>query len=219
MTSIMIVDDHPLIRRGLRELIEQEQDLTVCAETPGTSEALRLHDEQRPDMMIVDISLQDGDGIELIKQLKALDPQLKMLVCSMHDERIYASRALRAGAMGYLNKSEPPEKLVEAIRRIVEGGLYVSAEMSDHLLHAVTGRGVEERARTGAERLSDREIEVLRMIGDGLTSREIAERLGLSIKTVDTHRENIKVKLKLRNANELIRYAVTWNLRPGATAS
>lgn len=215
MTKILIIDDHPLVRRGLKELIEQEEDLVICAEADGAAAALRFREQTRPDLAIVDIALADSDGLDLIKRLRALDASLKIIVCSMYADRIYVSRALRAGAMGYVNKNEPAERLIEAIRRVLKGKVYLGPEMSDDLIQILLagGRGGDRPGSTSPAQLSDRELGVLRLIGDGLTSRQIAKQLGLSIKTVDTHREHIKAKLKLRNASELIRYAVTWNLK------
>jgi DNA-binding NarL/FixJ family response regulator len=207
---ILIVDDHPIVRRGLRQLIGSEPDLEVCGEAADAPDAMQKVVETHPDLVIVDISLQSGNGIELIKQIKAYDARIKMLVSSMHEESLYAERSLRAGAMGYVNKEAAPESLIEAIRQVLKGGVYLSGGMTDRLLRrVVTGEDVQ---RYSVENLSDRELEVFELIGAGLATRQIAEKLHLSIKTIETHRENIKAKLALANSSELARRAVQWVL-------
>jgi DNA-binding NarL/FixJ family response regulator len=208
---ILIVDDHPVVRRGLAELIADEPDMEVFGEAATGAEALKCLDDLQPDVVIVDISLKDSHGIELIKQIKARDDQVKMLVWSMHDESLYAERALRAGAMGYLNKEEPIDRVIEAIRQVLRGHVHLSSKMVEKLLHrAVSGN--EPHERSNIETLSDRELEVFELIGQGLTTREIAKKLHLSIKTIETYRENVKSKLDLKTGGELTRHAVQWAL-------
>lgn len=211
---VLIVDDHSLVRSGLAELIGREPDLEVCGEASDAPTAIRLVQETKPHVAIVDIMLKEGSGVELIKQIKALDSTIRMVVSSMHDENLYAERVLRAGAMGYVNKQEPAERILEAIRQVLAGRVHVSEQMADRVLRRVT-RGSEEEAGTQVDALSDRELEVLQLIGQGKATREIAEQLHLSIKTIDTYREHIKTKLGLESANELVRFAVAWTLEAG----
>lgn len=211
MTSarILIVDDHAMVRMGLKELVEQERDLEVCALAASSSEALAAVDEESPDLVIVDLSLPDRNGLELIKQLSARESAPAMLVHSMHSERLFAHRALKAGAKGYVSKEADADEIILAIRRVLEGQIYLREEISQLLLQVAAGSD-PARKGTGVEALSDRELEVLGLLGKALTTREIAERLNLSIKTIETHRESIKTKLGLRNNNELIRRATEW---------
>lgn len=208
---ILIVDDHPVVRRGLAQLIADEPDMEVFGEAATGAEALKCLDDLQPDVVIVDISLKDSHGIELIKQIKARDDQVKMLVWSMHDESLYAERALRAGAMGYLNKEEPIDRVIEAIRQVLRGHVHLSSKMVEKLLHRAVS-GSEPHERSNIETLSDRELEVFELIGQGLTTREIAKKLHLSIKTIETYRENVKAKLDLKTGGELTRHAVQWAL-------
>lgn len=210
--TVFIVDDHPLVRHGLIQLIEGEPDLQICGDAADGAEALRRIAEIKPDLTVIDISLQDGSGIELIKQIKEKSPDTRMLVSSMHDESLYAERALSAGAMGYVSKESPVEMLLEAMRQVLSGRIYLSSRMADRVLHRAVHRS-EEKLRSPLDTLSDRELEVLSLIGRGLSSRQIAEMLHLSVKTIDTYREHIKSKLDLKNANELVRYAVAWTLQ------
>ncbi|MBX3437922.1 MAG: response regulator transcription factor [Planctomycetaceae bacterium] len=210
-TRILIVDDHPIVRQGLRMTIEAERDLTVCGEAEGVSQAMQLYHETSPDVVIADISLENGSGIELVKELISLNPQLRILVCSMHEETLFAERALHAGAKGYINKEEATDKLVAAIRRVATGRVFLSEQMTDRMLFRQVGTG-DEPPKSAIESLSDRELEVFEQIGHGVTTREIAEKLHLSPKTVETYRENIKRKLNLTNATELTRHAVQWVL-------
>ena len=208
---IMVVDDHPIVRQGLTQLISSEQGLEVCAEASDAAEALKLLAETRPDLIIVDISLNSGNGIELIKQIKVRDENVRMLVSSMHDESLFAERALRAGAMGYINKAETTDKVFDAIRQVLAGKIYLSARMTDRMLCRAIG-SEEHLSGSPIDSLSDRELEVFELIGQGLTTRQIAAKLHLSPKTVETYRENIKSKLNLNNATELTRHAVQWTL-------
>lgn len=210
-SRILIVDDHPLVRRGLSELFNGEDDLEVCGEAAGATEAIEKIKELKPDLLIIDISLEDTNGIELIKRLRSQNVKAKMLVSSMHDESLYAERALRAGAQGFVNKEVATEHVINAVRKILGGGVYLSSEMTGNLLQRVVD-GTDGADKSSIETLSDRELEVFERIGDGLTTREIAGKLGLSVKTIETHREHIKIKLRLRNSVELTRRAVQWVL-------
>jgi DNA-binding NarL/FixJ family response regulator len=207
---ILIVDDHPMVRRGLVDTIAAEADMEVCGEAADTTEALQQVDSVRPHVMIVDLSLKSGHGIDLIEQIKARDDQIKMIVVSMHDEALFAERVLRAGAVGYVSKQEPPEKLVEGIRRAARGEICLSPRMANRLLHSVVGG--EPLGQDPIGTLSNRELEVFDMIGQGMSTKQIASKLHLSHKTIETHREKIKTKLNLSNANELSHRAVQWVL-------
>lgn len=209
--KILIVDDHSLVRSGLSELLSGEADLDVCGEASDAASAVGLVRETHPDLAVIDIMLKGGSGVELIKQIKALDPSVRMLVSSMHDETLYAERVLSAGAMGYVNKQEPASRVLDAIRQILAGRIFVSERIADRVLRRV-GQAAGEPTRTPLDALSDRELEVFTLIGQGLATRQIAERLNLSIKTIDTYREHIKTKLNLDSANELVRSAVAWTL-------
>ena len=212
-SRILIVDDHPLIRKGISTLIAQEPDLEICGEAADVSEALRQVKLTSPDVVLIDISLKNGHGIELIEQIKARNDQARMLVSSMYDEALYAERVMRAGAMGYINKQEATEKLVDAIRLVLDGQVYLSTQMTERMLHRVVdGRPLEDDP---ISRLSNRELEVFELIGRGLTTRQIAQNLCLSPKTIESHREKIKTKLALRNSTELSRRAVQWALEKG----
>jgi len=212
--KVVIVDDHAIFRKGLRELIEQELGLEVSGEAPDAATALQQVADHRPDLIIIDLSLKGGSGIELIKQIKALHPEARMLVSSFQDEAIYGERVLRAGAMGYVSKQEPVEKMMEAVKQVLGGKLYLSAGLADRVLNRLVSRR-DDISHSPVRSLSDRELEVLGLIGQGLSSKEMAQRLHLSVKTIDTYREHIKTKLHLKTANELIRYAVTWTLESG----
>ena len=208
-TRILIVDDHPMMREGLAHSINQEPDLTVCGEARDAAEALAGIVRHRPDLVVTDISLPGKGGLELIKDLKAMQPGLPVLVLSMHDESLYAERALRAGASGYLTKAEAREKLLLAIRGVLGGQLYVSEKTSARIVGLFSGRPAPGgRALVG--QLSDREFEVFQLFGQGLATQAVAERLHLSPKTVETHRLGIKKKLDLGSAAELVAYAARW---------
>ncbi len=207
---ILIVDDHPIVRRGLRELIAHTEDLEVCGEAPDLPEALQQVKETRPDLVVVDISLKSGSGIELIKQIKAMDPHVRMLVSSVYDESLYAERALRAGAMGYINKEEALDNIIEAIRQVLAGRVYLSSDMTSRMLHRSISGDKSERA--SIETLSSRELEIFELLGRGFTTSQIAAKLHRSIKTIDAHRESIKSKLNLTNSAQLTRSAVQWVL-------
>jgi DNA-binding NarL/FixJ family response regulator len=211
---ILIVDDHPVVRSGLRMLIDDEPDLLVCGEAGDADEAIRVLDAMKPDLVIVDLSLKGSSGLELIKRIKSRESGSKMLVSSMFDESLYAERVLNAGALGYVSKQEAMEKVIEAIRCVLSGRVYLSAAMSDRMLHRLT-RDHQTPERSPVETLSDRELEVFEMIGRGRTTGEVASQLHLSVKTVETHREKIKAKLRLKSAAELYQYAVRWVLEHG----
>ena len=208
---ILIVDDHPMVREGLRMRISLQPDLEVCGEAEDIQAALALVETNRPDLVIVDISLKSGSGIDLLKRIKSHDDKIKLLVLSMYDETLYAERALRAGASGYLNKQASREKVIEAIRTVLAGERYLSHETTDRLVGQALGGGKRPQA-SSVTGLSDRELEVFRLIGSGLTTGAIAERLHLSTHTIDSHREKIKIKLNLQNAAELSQRAVHWVL-------
>ena len=206
---LLIVDDHPMMRNGLAQLIDNEGDLKVCAEADTAGQAVSAVAKQKFDLALVDISLPDKNGLELIKDLRTLRPELPILVVSMHDEMIYAERVLRAGARGYIMKQEGGQKFLAAIRQVLAGKVFVSEKMSARILENFSG-SQPENSGSPVKRLSDREFEVFQLIGQGVGTREIANRLHLSVKTVEVHRANIKEKLSLATATELIRFAVRW---------
>jgi DNA-binding NarL/FixJ family response regulator len=206
---LLIVDDHPMMRSGLAQLIDNESDLKVFAEADNARQAINAISQQPFDLALVDISLPDKNGLELIKDMRAMSPTLPILVVSMHDEMIYAERVLRAGARGYIMKQEGGLKFLQAIRRVLSGQVYVSEKMSARILENFSGHQTGA-AESPVRRLSDREFEVFQLIGQGIATSDIAARLHLSVKTVEVHRSNIKQKLGLTNATELVRYAVRW---------
>lgn len=210
---ILIVDDHSMVREGLRLRISAFPELQVCGEADSEDSAVSLVKEHRPDLVIVDISLKSGHGIELIKRVKAVSPSSKMLVISGFQESLYAERALRAGALGYLNKQDSGERVIEAIRTVLRGDRFVSDEITQRLVTQALGNRGE--TSNPIELLTDRELEIFRMIGNGQTSGSIANQLLLSTHTIDTHRENIKRKLGLKNAAELNCQAVQFLLETG----
>lgn len=211
--KILIVDDHPSVREGLALRISLHSDLEVCGEADSEDQALALVKQTGPDLVLVDISLKSGHGIELIKRIRSLNPAIKMLVISGFQESLYAERAFRAGAPGYLNKQESNEKMIEAIRTVLAGIRFLSPEISRRLIEQALG--ASDNTKTSIEQLTDRELEVFRMIGAGMKTSDIAEQLFLSTHTIDTHRENIKRKLAISNAAELSRSAVQWLLENG----
>ncbi len=209
MKKILIVDDHPLMRKGLAMTLNAEPDLNVCGQVADAEEALGALEEFNPDLAIVDISLPGMSGLELIKHMQALRPELRTLVVSRHDEALYAERAIRAGARGYVMKLEASDMIVKAVRRVLNGGIYVSEEINERLLLGLAA-GRQELAQSPLEVLSDRELEVFELTGRGLGTREIAERLHLSVKTVESYRARINDKLNLKTAAELMQHAVQW---------
>lgn len=206
---ILVVDDHPVVRQGIKHLLEMEPDLRVCAEAESAGEALQALQKTHPDLVIVDISLKGTDGLELTKWIRAQDEKLPILVLSMHDENLYAERVLRAGAHGYLMKAEVGDKIITAVRRVLSGQIYLSEKVGQNILHEVTGRN-QPADKSPIRQLSDRELEVFRLIGQGHGTREIAGLLHLSVKTIETYRAHIKEKLGLANATQLVRYAAQW---------
>ncbi|HET7239135.1 MAG TPA: response regulator transcription factor [Terrimicrobiaceae bacterium] len=206
---MLIVDDHPITRSGLSYLINHQPDMVTCCEAQNAAEALTGVLEARPDLVLTDFSLPDKNGLELIKDIKAVQPELPILVISMHEESLYAERVLRAGARGYITKEEGGERLMRAIRHVLSGAIYVSDKMSARILEIFSG-GPAAQSRSVVEELSDREFEVFELLGAGLTTQQIAERLRLSMKTVDAHRAKLKSKLKVRTNNELVAYAARW---------
>lgn len=206
---IFIVDDHPMMRQGLAQLIGVETDLTVCGEAETAEQALDGIGTLMPDLVLADISLPGKNGLELIKDFQALQPNLPILVISMHDESLYAERVLRAGGRGYIMKQEGGKKLMLAIRQVLAGRIYVSEKISANVLENLSGRRLGTES-SPVEKLTDRELEIFQLIGQGQRTRDIAEKLHLSVKTVEAHRANIKAKLKLNSAPELIRVAVRW---------
>jgi DNA-binding NarL/FixJ family response regulator len=210
-TRILIVDDHPIVREGLSSLLAKEPDFEICGEADDIPSAIRLIDQTRPHVVTIDISLQSGSGIDLIRRITKSHRSIRMVACSLYDETLYAERALHAGALGYVNKHEATQKIVEAVRHVLDDKVYLSDRMSERLTHRlIGGRGKVERP--AVETLSDRELEVFAMIGKGLTSQEIARKLHLGVKTVDTYRSRIKQKLKLTNMAQLARDAAQWVL-------
>jgi DNA-binding NarL/FixJ family response regulator len=210
-SKIFVVDDHPIVRQGLGLLINREPDMIVCGAAEETQSALRAIPTLQPDVMVVDISLSGPDGLELVKTIRTRDANLAILVLSMHDESIYAERALRAGANGYIMKQEATEKVLVAIRRILRGEVYLSDRVSSKMLQQYV-RGSSTARESPVADLSDRELEVFRLVGEGHGTRQIAEELHLSVKTVETYQAHIKEKLSLRNARELVQHAIEWHL-------
>jgi DNA-binding NarL/FixJ family response regulator len=207
---VLIVDDHPIVRQGLRRMIDPEPDLTVCGEAQSEREARAAIRDLDPDVVIVDLALSEGDGLDLVRDVHAQRPDLPMLVLSMHDEAIYAGRLLAAGASGYIMKQAASEQLLVALRRVLEGGRYVSEALAAQFL----GPGGEDPAREGASdpigRLSNRELQVLNLIGRGLSSRQAGDMLGVSVKTVESHRQSLKRKLNLLTNAQLLQFSINW---------
>jgi len=208
-TRVAIVDDHPIVRQGLAELINCQDDMEACCEAADTTSAVRVIEENRPDVAVIDISLRDSSGIDLIRELKARMPELTILVLSMHDESCYAERVLRAGARGYVTKDEASQTVISAIRRILSGQIYLSEQMASKMLTKFID-GSQETGGRPVDRLTDRELQIFDMIGNGIPTREIAGKLRVSVKTVESHRENIKRKLKIDSAIELLQHAIQW---------
>jgi DNA-binding NarL/FixJ family response regulator len=209
---VFIIDDHPIVREGLTLLINRQPDLIVCGEAEEAETALDAIARLHPDILIVDISLNGPDGLDLIKTIRAKAASPPVLVLSMHDELIYAERALRAGASGYIMKQEGTERVVIALRRILKGDVYLSDRAASRMVQHYVRGPAAARTRPVLAELSDRELEVYRLIGEGHGTRQIAEELRLSIKTVETYQAHIKEKLALRSARELVQHAIEWNL-------
>ena len=208
-TRILIVEDHPIFTLGMSELINQEKDLEVCGNAEDVNGAREIIHALRPDMVIVDLSLKESNGIDLVKELSRGDKKITVLVLSMHDEGLHAERCLLAGAMGYVMKHEASESVVTAIRRILSGNIYVSQNIMGKILNTFKSNP-QSINQSPVHRLTDREIEIFRLIGNGFSSGEIATRLNVSVKTIGTHRERIKQKLSLKRGCELIKFAVLW---------
>jgi DNA-binding NarL/FixJ family response regulator len=206
---VMIVDDHPITRDGLALLIEREPDLVVAWQAENAAQALEITRTEEPDIALVDITLPGKSGLELLKDFRAMHPELKVLVISMHNESLYAERALRAGARGYICKQEGGEKLMEAIRTVLRGEIAVSGETTARIMQAFSGRQTAG-GQSPVGILSDREFEIFQLLGEGLSAPEIGERLCISAKTVETHRLNIKAKLEIGSAAELVAFAARW---------
>jgi DNA-binding NarL/FixJ family response regulator len=209
-SRILVVDDHPLFREGLRQMIERDAELTVCGEAADAAEALQLIRQLNPDLVLVDISLGPGSGIDLIKAIKNDYDDLPVLVISMHDESLYAERSLRAGAMGYIMKHEPGKNVKTAIHKVLRGEMYLSEKMSSAVISKFM-RGQADRPASPLELLSDRELEVFRMLGQGKGTRQIAQDLEISIATVNSFRNRIKEKLDLKTATEVMLHAIQWS--------
>jgi len=205
---ILIVDDHPLTREGLRGVINREPDFMVCGEAANAHQAIEAVQKLAPDLVLTDITLPGTNGLELVKDLKAIQPRLKILALSMHEESLYAERMLRSGANGYITKQQPAEELVKAIRMVFEDRIYVSKEVSEGVLRRFSGQPQENRSPM--EILTDREFEIFQLLGKGAAAKEIAGQLHVSAKTVAVHNANIRRKLNLPNSAQLIRFAVQW---------
>ena len=207
---ILVVDDHPLFQEALRELINREPGWEVCGKATDAAEAMRLVAETRPDLLIVDISLGETNGIDLIKQISSQNPDLPILVVSMHDESLYSERAIRAGAMGYVTKHEPPKVVKTAIQQVLAGELYLSHKMATSLLAKLIHGETEVPKETPFDRLTERELEVFRLLGEGKGARQIAQQLNLSVATINSFRARIREKLHLKNSTELLLQAGSW---------
>jgi DNA-binding NarL/FixJ family response regulator len=212
---VLIVDDHPAVREALAIRIAAQPDLEVCGEAADAAEALRVAAATDPDVAVIDIGLKAGNGIDLIKRLKVRNDKFRAIVWSMYSEELYAERALRAGAMGYINKQQATGKIIEAIRRLLDDKIYLSPAMTEKLLKRTVGQAGRDSSRSPVDTLSDRELEVFRLMGQGAKAKEIAAQLHLSVKTVETYRHRICAKLQLKSGAELTRWAVQWVLARG----
>jgi DNA-binding NarL/FixJ family response regulator len=210
-SKVLVVDDHPIVRQGLTLMINRESDLTVCGEAEDAQTAMQSVTATRPDILVVDISLNGPDGLDLLKNIRTRYPDLPVLILSMHDESIYAERALRAGAQGYIMKPEATEKVLVALRRILSREIYVSERIANRMLQRYIGSPSAGRPSSIAD-LTDRELEVFRLIGEGHSTRQIAEDLHISVKTVESYQSHIKEKLSLRSARELVQHAIQWSI-------
>lgn len=218
-TRILIVDDHPMMRRGLRDTIAEDPNLEFCGEAEDIGPALDLVRAEKPELVIIDISLPSGSGLDLAKQILEFEAQTRILFVSMHDDTVFAERVLRAGALGYINKSSSGDKILAAIRKVARGEISLDKKLADQLVQRGAGRkptpagggpGAPARGGSGVSGLTDRELEVFELIGRGLSTREIADRLSRSVKTIETHREHIKEKLALKSSNDVLRHALQW---------
>jgi DNA-binding NarL/FixJ family response regulator len=210
--KIVVVDDHPIVRQGFVLLINQDTSLEVVGEAESPADALRVIKNTEPDLALIDLSLKDGDGLELIKDLSRLYPELLMLAVSLHDENVYAERALRAGARGYIMKSEATDSVMIALRQVLDGGIFLSRKMNDKMLSRFAS-GQDNIEQDPVTALSDRELEVFQLIGQGFNTRMIAQSLYLSVKTIETYKSHLKTKLDLSNSTELMQRAVEWSVK------
>ena len=208
-SRIVIVDDHPIVRERLAEIIGRENDLEVCGESEDRAEAIDTIKERSPDLVIIDLTLKNSDGLELIKDINARWPKLLMLVVSMHDESLYAERVIRAGAQGYITKQEATRNILVAIRRVLSHQIYLNDQISTHIISRLISN-TGNTAATPAELLADRELQVFELTGRGMNTREIADRLHIAAKTVETYRARIRDKLKLKDGSELLQLAISW---------
>jgi DNA-binding NarL/FixJ family response regulator len=211
---VLLVDDHPIVRQGLALLIDREHDLSVCGEADGAHTGLHAVATLRPDIVVLDISLSGPDGLDVLKEIRMKSGSLPVLILSMHDEAIYAERALRAGANGYIMKQEATEKVLVAIRRILQGDVYLSERLTSTMLQQFVHGNAAPKSSPILS-LTDRELEIFRLIGEGHSTRKIADELHLSVKTIESHQAHIKEKLALRNARELVQHAVEWTVNLG----
>lgn len=209
MKRILLIDDHPIMRHGLAQLISAENDMQVCAEASSGAEAMVAIEQYKPDLVIVDLTLKDKHGLEVIKDIQALHPKQLIIVLSMHDESLYAERSLRAGARGYVMKEVASDNLIQAARRVLGGGIYLSEKMSGIMLEMMAGQR-KQATKNPLERLTDRELEVFQLIGEGMGTRQIASQLHVSERTVDAHRAHIKEKLQLADGHAVVSQAVRW---------
>jgi DNA-binding NarL/FixJ family response regulator len=218
--KVLLVDDHPIVRQGLALLIDREADLSVCGEAEGAHTAFHAIETLKPDIVVLDISLSGPDGLDVLKEIRTKTAALPVLILSMHDESIYAERAMRAGANGYIMKQEATEKVLVAIRRILQGDVYLSDRLTNTMLQQFV-RGRAPSKSSPLVNLTDRELEVFRLIGEGHGTRRIADELHLSVKTIESYQAHIKEKLALRNARELVQHAIEWtvNVNGGYTSS
>jgi DNA-binding NarL/FixJ family response regulator len=207
--TIYLVDDHPVVTKGIAMVLNEEPDLKVCGSSDDVDQVLRDINTMNPDLVIVDISLKGANGLDLVKALKTRHPDLKTMILSMHDESLYAERSLKSGARGYLMKNEVSETIVDAVREVLGGGIYLSKKMSSRFLQRYVVKG-DEQSRDPLDILTNRELEVFRFIGQGYAPREIASCMGLKVKTIETYRERIKQKLDFTSSTEMNRYAITW---------
>ncbi len=207
-TRVLIIDDHPLLLQGIAALIKGQKDFTVCGEISDSKLAISTVQKTNPDVIILDLSLNGTNGIEVLKNLKVQFPKIKVLILSMHDETVYAPRALRAGALGYIMKQEPPENVIAALRKVLTGQVYISEKMGAKLLNSFSGK--RDALGSPMETLSDRELEVFNLLGQGTGTRDIALKLHLSVKTIESHRAHIKEKLNLESGAQLVRHAIQW---------
>jgi len=208
---VLLVDDHPIVRQGLALLIDREIDLSVCGEAEGAHSAFHAIETLRPDIVVLDISLSGPDGLDVLKEIRIKTGSLPVLILSMHDESIYAERAMRAGANGYIMKQEATEKVLVAIRRILQGDVYLSDRLTNTMLQQYV-RGTSPTKSSPLVNLTDRELEVFRLIGEGHGTRQIADELHLSVKTIESYQAHIKEKLALKNARELVQHAIEWTV-------